>query len=149
MSYNDRAEAWAEKHSKNLKILYVIWSVALVVSVVGFASGFFEDITFDADKVPVGFMDEKSEIVIEVEELEGFELIGIPEIPIAGDETAWDCELTEQFGTVEECNEYWDDLTDYARENGRVAMLQKLNDDGHLSDVMKVLIYDLEGVSLP
>jgi hypothetical protein len=34
MSYNDRAEAWAEKHSKNLKILYVIWSVALVVTIV-------------------------------------------------------------------------------------------------------------------
>ena len=60
MSYNERIEKWAEEHSKNLKILYCIWSVVLVVTVVGFAFGLFDDIKFDESKVPVGFMDSRN-----------------------------------------------------------------------------------------
>ena len=57
MNYNDRIEQWATENSKKLKILYIIWSIALVLSVVGFGFGFFDNIQFDANKVPVGFMD--------------------------------------------------------------------------------------------
>ncbi len=165
MSYNDRVEAWATEHSKNLKILYIIWSITLVVVVVGFASGSFDDITFDADKVPVGLMDRQTfegELTYPTQKDEGRSglaeldygevtqnIVGIPDSPIQGYETKWDCEETEQFGTVEECNEYWDDILEFTKENGRVAMLEKLNDDGHLSDVVKLIIYDLEGIKLP
>jgi len=173
MSYNDRVETWAEKNSKKLKILYCIWAFGLVIGVIGFATGTFDNITFDADKVPVGLMDNKvtstgEEVCIDLfddegkhigeqcmtpihieKELERFELIGIPQLPVQGYESDWDCEDTEQFGTVEECNEYWDNISEYAEENGRLAMLQKLNDDGHLSDVIKSYIYEVEGIKLP
>jgi len=144
LSYNDRLEKWAEEHSKKLKILYVIWSVVLVVSVIGFATGFFDDITFDANKVPVGFMD-KGTFNGELTQ----DIVRVPQLPVQGYETEWDCEGTDQFGTVEQCNEYWDNILEYTEENGRIAMLVKLNDDGHLSDAVKSFIFETEGIELP
>lgn len=60
MSYNDRVEAWAERNSRSLKILYCIWITVLVVVVMSFAFGVFDNITFDANKIPVGFMDSRN-----------------------------------------------------------------------------------------
>jgi len=54
---NDRVEQWANRNSKMLKIVYCIWSFVLVLVVLLFAFGFLDDISFDADQVPVGFMD--------------------------------------------------------------------------------------------
>ena len=59
MSYNDRVEEWAERNSRSLKILYCIWAFSIVFFVILFTATDFE-IHFNADKVPVGFMDKDS-----------------------------------------------------------------------------------------
>ncbi len=56
LSYNDRVEAWAERNSRSLKILYCVWSVSIVFFIILFTATDFE-IHFNADEVPVGFMD--------------------------------------------------------------------------------------------
>ncbi len=73
----------------------------------------------------------------------------VPNIPNRGTDTKWDCEDTTAFGTIEECNNYWNGIETLAFEEGRYAMLMKLNDDGHLSDKVKDVIFDIEGIRLP
>ena len=73
----------------------------------------------------------------------------IPDVPNRGLDTVWDCEGTTAFGSIQECNDYWDGIEILALEEGRYAMLTKLNDDGHLSQAVKDVIFDVEGIRLP
>jgi len=60
----------------------------------------------------------------------------------------WDCPETNQFGTIQECITYWNALSDLAENEGRYAMLKKLNNDGYLSDTVKQFIFEIEGIWL-
>lgn len=60
----------------------------------------------------------------------------------------WDCPETNQYGTIQECITYWNSLSDLAENEGRYAMLKKLNSDDYLSDTVKQFIFEIEGIWL-